>query len=205
MLGPWRRRRGEARELRRDLTEQSDLRQDGVHAVVEHRRQRCAAIEVHPSRVLSRELDRRQRILDVVRHLTRHVGPGFESLRALEVGTLTLEVVGHLIEVFDQPAEFVGRAGRDTCVEIATRDPSGRTCQAVDRIGDSFGNPVAKACAKQHKQNGDREDSSIELVALPLALLTAERLRNRARSLADRQCEPARPREDTGGQPRFRR
>jgi hypothetical protein len=51
--------------------------------------------------VFGRQLNGRQWILDVVRHLAGHVGPGLESLCAFEVGALALEVVGHLIEVLD--------------------------------------------------------------------------------------------------------
>jgi len=62
----------------------------------------------HALRVLGRELDRRQRVLDIVRHLPRHVRPCVEALRAFEFRPLALEVGGHLVEVFDQAPQFVG-------------------------------------------------------------------------------------------------
>ena len=64
--------------------------EDGGDALVEHRRQRPAAIDVHPLRVLGGQLNRRQRVLDVVRHLARHVGPRLEALRAFELAALSL-------------------------------------------------------------------------------------------------------------------
>jgi hypothetical protein len=99
-----RRRRSEAGELRRDLTQQLDLRQDRRDALVKHGGQWSAAIDVHALRVLGGELNGRQRVLDVVRHLPRHVGPRFEALRVLEFAALALQVGRHLVEVLDQPA-----------------------------------------------------------------------------------------------------
>ena len=93
----------EARELGRDLPQQPHLREDRVDAVVEHRRQRLAAIVVHAPQVLGRQLDRRQRVLDVVRDLPRHVGPRLEAVRALELAALALQVGRHAVEVLDQP------------------------------------------------------------------------------------------------------
>jgi len=105
---PRRGRRRKARELGGDLAQQLDLREDGVDAVVEYRRQRAPAIDVHAPRVLGGELDRRQRVLDLVRHLPRHVGPRFQPLCALELGALPLQIGRHLVEVFDQAAQLVG-------------------------------------------------------------------------------------------------
>ena len=115
-----------------------------VDALVEHRRQRAAAIEVDAPRVLGRQLNRRQRILDVVRDLPRHVGPGLEPLRALELGALPLQVVGHAVEVLDQPPQLVRRRGGDARVEIAARDAPRRARQPVHRVGDALGHPVAE-------------------------------------------------------------
>ena len=79
-----------------------------MHAVVEHRRQGPAAIHVDALGVLGRQLDRRQRVLDVVRDLPGHVRPCLEALRALEVRALALEIVRHPVEVLHQAAQFVG-------------------------------------------------------------------------------------------------
>ena len=56
-----------------------------VDAAFEHRPERLAAIGVHAPQVLGGELDRRQRILDLVRHLPRHLGPRLEPVRAFEL------------------------------------------------------------------------------------------------------------------------
>ena len=81
-----------------------------------------AAIDVHAPQVLGGQLDRRQRVLDVVRDLPRHVGPRLEPLRALELAALPLQVGGHLVEVLDQPPQLVRRRRGDARVEIAARD-----------------------------------------------------------------------------------
>ena len=99
--------------------------------------------------VLGRQLDRRQRVLDVVRDLPRHVGPRLEALRPFELAALPLQVGGHPVEVLDQAAQLVGRGRGDARVEIAARDPPRRARQPVDRIGDPLGHPVAERGAEQ--------------------------------------------------------
>ena len=68
----------------------------------------CAAILVHAPQVLGRELDRRQRVLDVVRDLPRHLGPGLEAVRALELAALALQLAGHAVERLDEALQLVG-------------------------------------------------------------------------------------------------
>jgi hypothetical protein len=73
-------------------------------------------------RVLGGQLDRRQRVLDVVRDLARHVGPRLEPLRALELGALPFQIGRHLVEVLDQAPQLVRRRRGDARVEIAAGD-----------------------------------------------------------------------------------
>ena len=63
-----------------------------VDAAVEHRPERLAAVGVHAPQVLGRELDRRQRVLDLVRDLPRHLGPRLEAVRAFELIALRLQL-----------------------------------------------------------------------------------------------------------------
>ena len=56
-----------------------------VDAFVDQRAERPAAVGVHAAQVFGVELDRRQRVLDVVRHLPGHLGPGLEAVGALEL------------------------------------------------------------------------------------------------------------------------
>ena len=184
-------RRRKARELARDLAQQLHLRQDGGDALVEHRRQRPAAIDVDALGVLGGQLDWRERVLDVVRHLPRHLGPRLEALRPLEVGALRLQIVGHPVEVFHQAAQFIRRGGGDTRVEVAARDAPGGAGEAVHRVGDAFSHPVAEGRAEQHEQHGGRQHAPVDLVDLLLDLALPQRLRHGhdpfARTGADRR------------------
>ena len=167
-LGASGRRRGEARKFRRNLAQQLHLREDGVDAVVEDRRQRTPAVDVDATGVLGRQLNRRQRILDVVGDLARHIGPRLQSPRAFELGALPFEVGGHLIEVFDEPPQFVRRRRGDARVEIAARDAAGRARQSVDRVCDPFGHPISERRAEEAEEQRTREHAPVELVNLLL-------------------------------------
>ena len=113
-----------------------------------------------------------------MRNLTRHVGPGFQSLRAFEIGALTLEIGCHLIEVLDEPPEFV-RGGRgNPRVEVAASDSPRGACESTDRIGDPFGHPVPEGGAEQTEQYGGEQDTMIQLIDLLFDLLLPQRQRH---------------------------
>ena len=174
-VGARRRRRREAGELGGNLPQQPDLGQDRRDAFVEHGRERPAPIQIHTLRVLGGQLDRRQRVLDVVRDLARHVGPGLEALRPFELDPLPLEILGHPVEVPDQPSELVGCGGGDARVQIAARDQPGGARQPVDRIGDPFRHPIAERRTEQAEQHRQRQHLAIEIVDLPFDFRLAQR------------------------------
>ena len=118
---------------------------------VEHRRQRLAAILVHAPQVLGRELDRRQRVLDVVRDLPGHLGPRLEAvgpLAAARAGAAARAAM--LVERLDEPLQLVGRSARR---RGCSRSPAAMrrrgARQALHRIADALGHPVAEAGAEQ--------------------------------------------------------
>ncbi len=172
------RHRRKARELRRDLAQQPHLAEDVRHALVDHATERPALVDVHAAQVLGIQLDRRQRILDVVRHLARHVGPRGETVGALELAALALQVVGHLVEGIDQPPQFVGRGGEHARVEIATGDPAGGTHQSIHRIGNALGHVIANRRAHHHEQHRRQQHPAIELVDLGFGFLLTRRERD---------------------------
>ena len=111
--------------------------------------------------------------------LSRHVGPGFESLRAFELTALTFEILGHAIEVVDQAAELVGSGRDDTRIEIPARNPSRRPREPIDRIGDPLGHRIAQCGAEQAEQDRRREHQPPQVVDLPLDFSLAEGHRHR--------------------------
>ena len=104
-----------------------------------------AAVGMHAAQVLRGQLNRRQRILDFVRHLPGHFGPGFDAMRALELLALTLELGRHAVEVLDEPPQLVGRSSRRFRASRSPREMRRvARVEPVDRIGDALGHRVAQ-------------------------------------------------------------
>ena len=81
---------------------------------------------------------------------------------AIAISALALQIVGHLVEILDQPAQFVRRGRRDSRVEVAACDPTGRTGQPVDRIGNALGQKGARLiCTDETRRT--REEMGAEL------------------------------------------
>ena len=79
-------RRGEAAEGPGDRVEPVDLGQHPLGGVLERAVEVGAAVPVDPPEVLQAEAHRGERILDLVRHLARHLTPGQHALGAGDVG-----------------------------------------------------------------------------------------------------------------------
>src|SRR2546421_5131846 len=80
-------RRREPRERARDRVEPIDLGQDPRRRVLQRGVEIAGpALGTSPLQVLHAEADRRQRVLDLVRHLARHLAPGQHPCRARERG-----------------------------------------------------------------------------------------------------------------------
>ena len=107
--------------------------------------ERLPLVGVHAQEMLGRQLNRRQRILDLVGDLPRHLGPGLEPVRALELDALRLELASHAVERVDQAAQLVDRSHGNAGVEIAARDALRRAGQPPDRVGDALGERQADA------------------------------------------------------------
>src|SRR5205809_429239 len=75
-------RRTQARERAGDRREAIDLPEDRARVAREDVAEVGTPVLPRAPHVLDRELDRRQRILDFVRHLTRHLAPGEHALGA---------------------------------------------------------------------------------------------------------------------------
>ena len=87
----------ELRELVDQLLQRLDLADDGRGALLDQlarRRRRGAEVAAHP---LGAQLNRGQRVLDLVREPARHVAPGRHPLRP--------DQRGHVVEHQDRPLE----------------------------------------------------------------------------------------------------
>ena len=133
------------------------------------------------------QLNRRQRVLDLVRDLSGHLGPGLEAVRAFELRPLPLEIARHRVEVLHQPAQLVGRRGSDAGVEIAARDPSRGARQAIHRIGDALGHRISDAGAAKNEQQRCQEHAAIQRLDLLLDLLLPRRQRHREDAVFERR------------------
>ena len=102
-----------------------------------------------PLQVFGRQLNRGQRVLDLVRDLARHFRPGLEPMRPFELAALRFQLARHAVERVHEPAQFVGRLDRDLRVEISTRDAPRRARQAPHGIGDALGHRQPDPGAEQ--------------------------------------------------------
>ena len=144
--------------------------EDRRDAFLQHRAERLTAIRVHAAEVLGVELDRRQRILDLVRDLPRHLGPRLETMGSFELGPLPLQVARHAVEVLDQTAQLVGRGRGDPGIEVAARDAPRGARQTVHRIGDALGHRVAEAGAAENEEQRGEQHAPIQRVDLLIDL-----------------------------------
>ena len=78
---------------------------------------------------LHSELDRRKRILDLVRETSRHVLPGTEALKVFNSRSRLLHIGEHPIEYSREIGHFVGTGHRNADIEVAA-------CHLIDRVCD---------------------------------------------------------------------
>ena len=177
-------RRGRvARELGGDLPQYPDLFQDRFDATLQHRGQRRSAVGMHAKQMLGAELDRGQGILDLVGDLPRHLRPRFQTMRALELVSLCVELDRHPVEVRLEDDELVGGPRRDLFLdavrlvvgyegtELAPRDAAGCPGEPLDGIGDAPGDDPADEPDDGGEEQGGPQHTAVELVDLALYLL----------------------------------
>ena len=149
-----------------------------VTQLVEHRAHRLAAIGVDAAQVLGRQLDRRQRVLDLVRDLPRHLGPRLEAVRAFELRRAAPSAPPAMLlnastSRRSSSAERTAmRASKSPLAMRRVARVSRRTGSAMRSAIDS---PIAGA--EQDEEQRREVDAAIDLVdlALDLALLVGER------------------------------
>ena len=78
--------RGEPAERARDGVQPVDLRQHPIRRLFQCAIEIFSAVAIHPPQVLQSEPHGRERVLDLVGHLTGHLAPGQHPLRPGEIG-----------------------------------------------------------------------------------------------------------------------
>src|SRR5581483_10509981 len=118
-----------AAERARNLVESIDLGQDARRILLQNAIEVFALVRVRALEMLDAESDRRQRIFDLVRDLTRHLSPREHTLAGAEVG-------GHAAKRGEDGNEL----GRWLAAEIRLARAGGRgqggTAQRIDRAGE---------------------------------------------------------------------
>ena len=138
------------------MPEQSHLAEDRVDAAFDDRTEWPPFVGVNAQEMLGGQLNRRERILDLMGDLPRHLGPRLEPVRALELDALGLELASHAVERVHQAAQLVDRSHGNAGVEIAAGDALRRSGQPPDRVGNAFGERQPMAAPRRMKQRTAR-------------------------------------------------
>ena len=149
------------------MPEQSHLAEDRVDAAFDDRTRVAALVGVNAQEMLCGQLNRRERILDLMGDLPRHLGPRLEPVRALELDALGLELASHAVERVHQAAQLVDRSHGNAGVEIAAGDALRRSGQAPDRVGNALGERQADGGAEEDEAENGEMDAAIEVVDFP--------------------------------------
>ena len=175
--------RANLRELVDHALDVVDLAHDRVGALLEHRRILGDRLAVFAPQPLGRELDRRQRVLDLVRDAARDVGPGRGALRRHQLG-----------DVVERDRHSRARRRGDCSVVTRTDRLRSRPC-AVDRdlalhqpldaeLG--VGEDLRRAPARSRRAAGRATSASSRPISC-----SAERLRMLMRPSASTPMTPA--------------
>ena len=108
--------------------------------------------------LLHRELDGRERVLDLVGQAPRHLLPGRELLHVDQARAGLTELRDHAIEGPPQVVELVGAAGRDPDGEVALPDPQRGVPQRRDPSGGAPGDDQPEhGREREHRDQRDAE------------------------------------------------
>ena len=120
---------GEGREVVDQAADRADLlAQDLLRGRQQARVGRVVAAVLR-AQLLDRELDRRERVLDLVRQAARHLLPGRHLLQVFQARARVAELGHHAVEGAPQLVQLVLAARRDAHGQVALADPAGRVAQ----------------------------------------------------------------------------
>src|SRR5262249_35997659 len=97
----------------RDLIQAVDLGENLIDVVVQHAIEVHARVGTRATQVLDAEPDGRERVLDLVRDLARHLAPGKHALRSSELGNVVQRHDGAAAgEPRDRTAKLMAAGGK---------------------------------------------------------------------------------------------
>ena len=141
--------------------------------------------------MLGAQLDRCERVLDLVGDLMRHLAPGLEPVGAFELAPLRIQLDRHLVEVRLQDLQLVRHLvghpflqhlrapRRHRRVELTARDTARRARQSFDGVRDAASNgPPDEPDHRGEEQRGP-PDPSVQLDDLGLDLQLSRSQRHR--------------------------
>ena len=117
--------------------------------------------------VFHRDLQREERILELVRQAAGKFAPGGDALGLHGAVALFDQLVGHGIERFGELADFVARGNFDVRVPIAGGDFPRGFGQTFDGLRDARRHPAAE---QNREQDSDAADDEREGADMPLQL-----------------------------------
>jgi hypothetical protein len=120
-----------------------------------------------PERELRAHAHRRQRVLDLVRDLPRHLGPCGTALGLREEVAALGELLGHPVERASELGDLVAVSARlDPHAELAATHGLGRRDEAVDRAGDRARRDQRPEHEQHRRGGGQRQHEPEERPAL---------------------------------------
>ena len=132
----WLRHPGKFAETRDDGLKVGDLRQQGRRALTKHFIELFRTLLPRPYQVLHRQLQWKQRILELMRQTAGQLPPGSHALGLYHALSLLQQFSRHAIERFGQRSQFVRRIHWNPRVPVSGGHFSRRFRELFDRPRD---------------------------------------------------------------------
>ena len=129
-----------------------DLVLDDLDGVAQELGEGRVRARVLLAQLLGRELDRRERVFDLVRDAPRHLLPGADSLQVGDTPPRLLELIEHGVERAGELAELVGAEPRRPHGELSGRDAT----HDLGQIGDLAGRAASDEDPCQDRDEQDQ-------------------------------------------------
>ncbi len=174
----------ELAELGDDAPQTLDLFEDRDGRLLEDLVEVRVLLLVRFSHRLDRDLDGRERVLDLVRDSARDVPPGRDPLGAEEPPLRALELSCHRVERLERAADVTSRLHSDRRFEIAGGDAAGRVLELGERPRQPEGEHETDGQRERERDAATDQETAIELGELRQKRAVVERRVERENRLA---------------------